>query len=158
MNVTRRSATRATCYFLRRSSEDDCGHAARRQTGNRCKKKRCPWFETRDIPQTCMCHVILSPLIRFPFRLRLNVTLSWSSIFCGPESFVNYVQLQINGIGKMRIKLSVISALRVRASWISIFCIWGRKQCVNCLTFVPELLRQFPDLKLSVIIIIALVI
>ena len=33
-----------------------------------------------------------------------------------------------------------------------------RKQSVNCLTFVPELLRLFPDVKLSVIIIIALVI
>ena len=155
MNVTRRSATRATCYFLRRSSEDDCGHAARRQTGNRCKKKG-----VRDLKlviylrHACVmsfCHLWLDS------HSDSDEMLLWVEVVSSVAP-PRVSTTTTNGIGKMRIKLSVISALRVRASWISIFCIWGRKQCVNCLTFVPELLRQFPDVKLSVIIIIALVI
>ena len=80
---------RVTSYGAVPRTTADTRLDARQETDAR--KKRCPWFEPHDIPQTCMCHVILSPLIRFPFRLWRNVTLS--SIFCDHASCVNYVQL-----------------------------------------------------------------
>lgn len=98
------TSRRHTCHVLLLTAQFGGRLRTRGQTPDRKQMQeegvRDLMFETHDIPQTCRCHVIVSPLIRFQFRL--NVTLStkqyllWQRVVC---------QLKME-LGKM--KLSVI--------------------------------------------------